>query len=191
MEIGSRDGADARYVCEYWNIQPTNAYIVEANIFCYQDIKASMVANGQKPFAKVIYGACSDKNEIMDFNCVISSNQNIVGISSLKKHVNLNLNYRTTEVECFRVEKILKEKAIDLFKIDVEGHGYEVLEGMGNEIANVKAIQIETEDVSNFENQKLDAEIHNFLVSKGFELADKTPCWTSQFDCLYLNKSVL
>lgn len=191
MEIGSRDGVDARYICEYWNIEPTKAYIVEANIFCYQDIRASMVANGQRPFAKVIYGACSDKDEVMDFNCVVSSNQEIVGISSLKKHANLNLNYKTTRVECFRVEKILKEQPIDLFKIDVEGHGYEVLEGMGAEIANVKAIQIETEDVPNFENQKLDTDVHNFMISKGFELINKTPCWASQFDCLYLNKNLL
>jgi FkbM family methyltransferase len=188
MEIGSRNGVDAKYVCEYWDIQPENAYIVEANIFCYQDIRASMVANGQKPFAKVIYGACSNKDEMANFNCVMSSNQEIVGISSLKKHSNLNLNYQTTRVECFRVEKILKEKQIDLFKIDVEGHGYEVLEGMGDEISNVKAIQIETEDVPNFENQKLDIDVHNFLIDKGFELFDKKPCWASQFDCLYINK---
>lgn len=191
MEIGSRDGVDAKHVCEYWGIDPTKAYIVEANIFCYQDIRASMIANGQRPFAKVIYGACSNKDEIIDFNCVISSNQNIVGISSLKKHLHLDLNYQTTRVECFRVEKVLKDQQIDLFKIDVEGHGYEVLEGMGDEIVNVKAIQIETEDIPNFENQKLDAEVHSFLISKGFELADKTRCWASQFDCLYLNKSVL
>lgn len=191
MEIGSRDGADARYVCRYWGIEPTKAYIVEANIFCYHDIRANMVANGQRPFAKVIYGACSDKDEILDFNCVISSSENIVGISSLKKHLHLDLNYQTTKVKCFRVEKVLKDQPIDLFKIDVEGHGYEVLEGMGNEITNVKAIQIETEAVPNFENQKLDADVHDFLTNKGFELVDKTPCWASQFDCLYLNKSLL
>lgn len=188
MEIGSRDGADAKHICEYWNIEPTKAYIIEANIFCYQEIKASMVANGQIPFAKIIYGACSNKDETIDFNCVVSTNPNVVGISSLKKHLHLGLNYQTTKVKCFRVEKILKEQPIDLFKIDVEGHGYEVLEGMGSEITNVKAIQIETEDVPNFENQKLDIDIHNFLTDKGFELLDKKPCWASQFDCLYINK---
>lgn len=191
MEIGSRDGVDARYVCQYWGIEPTKAYIVEANIFCYHDIRSSMVANGQRPFAKVIYGACSNKDEILDFNCVISSSENIVGISSLKKHLHLDLNYQTTKVKCFRVEDILKDQPIDLFKIDVEGHGYEVLEGMGDEIANVKAIQVETEAVPNFENQKLDVDVHDLLTSKGFELVDKTPCWASQFDCLYLNKNIL
>lgn len=191
MEVGSRDGQDAKLVCDYWNLQPQNAFIVEANIFCYQEIEANMIANGRKAFAKVIYGACSNKDEVVEFNCVLNNNKQIVGISSLKKHLNLNLNYKTTKVKAFRLESMLQKTPIDLFKIDVEGHAYEVLEGMGNEISNVKAIQVETENVPNFENQKLDSDVHIFLTNKGFELIDKTPCWESQFDCLYINKNIL
>lgn len=191
MEIGSRDAQDAKFVCEYWRIDKDNTYIVEANIFCYQSIQANMIVNGKKPFAKVIYGACSNVDKMVDFNCVISSNEQIVGISSLKKHLNLDLRYHTTKVKAFRLENMLKETPIDLFKIDVEGHAYEVLEGMGNEITNIKAIQIETEKVPSFENQKLDIDVHVYLTDKGFELIDKKPCWASQFDCLYLNKNVL
>lgn len=191
MEVGSRDGQDTEYVCKHFNIETKNAYIVEANIFCYQQIQASMISNGKKPFANVIYGACSNKDETVEFNCVISDNKDIVGISSLKKHLNLDLKYHTTKVKAFRLETMLKKTPIDLFKIDVEGHGYEVLEGMGDEITKVKAIQIETEKVPNFENQKLDSDVHDFITSKGFELINKTSCWSSQFDCLYLNKNLL
>ena len=42
----------------------------------------------------------------------------------------------------------------------------------------------------NFENQKLYSDINEFLLSKGFELIDKIPCWDSQFDCLYINKNI-
>jgi len=189
MEVGSRDGNDTKYVCDYWNIEPNNAYIIEPNIFCYQDIQSKMIVGGKKPYANVIFGACSNKDELIDFNCVISNNQDIVGISSIKKHLHIpNLEYKTTKVKAFRLESMLKEKTIDLFKIDVEGHGYEVLEGMGDEIYNVKAIQIETEITPNFENQKLHQHVNSFLIDKGFELIDSKLCWVSQFDCLYVNK---
>jgi hypothetical protein len=92
MEVGSRDGNDARYICEYWNINPSKAYIVEANVFCFQNIKSSMYENGNIPFANLIYGACSNKNEIIDFNCVLSNNEELVGISSIKKSLNIKLD---------------------------------------------------------------------------------------------------
>ena len=190
MEVGSRDGKDTKLVCEYWGITPQNAYIIEANIFCYYDIEINMSINGKTPYANLIHGACSNSDGIVDFYCVISDIENVIGLSSLKKHLNLDLIYKKTSVKAFRLENMLKETPIELFKIDVEGHGFEVLEGMGNEINNVKAIQIETEKVPNFEYQKLDNDIHKFLINVGFELIYKTPCWFSQFDCLYINKNI-
>lgn len=190
LEVGSRDGLDTKYICEHWNISRQNAFIIEANIFCYQSIQSNMIANGKKPYAKVIYGAASNYNGEVKFNCVVSSNEELVGVSSIKKSKVINLNYRQTITPCFKLDKLVKENSIDLIKIDVEGHAYEVLEGLEEEIKNVKGIQIETEEIENFENQKLDEHIHLFMIEKGFELVDKTPCWASQFDCLYINKNI-
>jgi FkbM family methyltransferase len=191
MEVGSRDGKDTKLVCEYWAIAPKNAYIIEANIFCYENILSNMISNGKTPYANLINAACSNNDGMVDFNCVISNDENIVGVSSLKKNLIHTLFYKITKVKAFRLETMLKETPIELFKIDAEGHGFEVLEGMGNEINNVKAIQIETEKDPNFEYQKLDSDVHQFLTNFGFELIDKTPCWTSQFDCLYINKNII
>lgn len=191
LEVGSRDGLDTKYVCEYWNLNHENAFIIEANIFCYQKISSNMIIGGKKPFAQVIYGAASNYNGEVKFNCVSSENQDLVGISSIKKSKVLNLNYKQNIVPCFKIDKIVKENNIDLIKIDVEGHGFEVLQGLSDEIQNVKAIQIETESVEVFENQTLDEQIHNFILDKGFELIDKQPCWDSQFDCLYINKNII
>jgi FkbM family methyltransferase len=191
MEVGSRDGNDTKLVCEYWNIKKQNAYIIEANIDCYQKIIDNMSIEGNKTYANVILGACSNKDELIDFNCVISNNENAVGVSSIKKHLHLNLEYKTNQVKAFRLENMLKETQIDLIKIDVEGHGYEVLEGIGNEINKIKAIQIETENENVFENQKLDKDINEFLLNKGFMLFDKKSCWDVQFDCLYINKEII
>lgn len=189
MEVGSRDGLDTKYVCDYWAINTNNATIIEANIFCYQKIQASMIVNGKKPFAKVIYGAGSNYNGEVKFNCVLSDRDDLVGISSIKKSKVINLNYKETIVPCFRLDSIIKDDSCDLIKIDVEGHAFEVLEGLGEKIKNIKAIQVETESTHSFENQKLDNEVHLFLLDKGFQLIDKQPCWDSQFDCLYLNKN--
>lgn len=190
LEVGSRDGLHTKYICEYWNLSHKNAFIIEANIFCYQKIESNMIIGGKKPFAKVIYGAASNYNGEVKFNCVASENQDLVGISSIKKSKVLNLIYKETIVPCFKIDEIVKENNIDLIKIDVEGHGFEVLQGLSDEIENVKAIQIETELTECFENQILDEQIHSFMLSKGFELIDKQPCWESQFDCLYINKSI-
>jgi hypothetical protein len=190
LEIGSRDGLDTKYVCEYWNLSHENAFIIEANIFCYQKIQSSMIIGGNKPYAKVLYGAASNYNGEVKFNCVTSDNQELIGISSIKKSKVLQLLYKETIVPCFKIDNIVKENNIDLIKIDVEGHGFEVLQGLSDEIENVKAIQIETELTECFENQTLDDQIHDFMLNKGFELIDKQPCWDSQFDCLYINKKL-
>jgi FkbM family methyltransferase len=191
MEVGSRDGKDTKYICEYWNINPSKVYIVEANIFSYKKIKTEMLNEDKIPFTNLIYGACSNKNEIIDFNCVLSDDKGLVGISSVKKHLNLQLNYHVTKVKSFRLDEFLKENQIDLFKIDVEGHAYEVIEGMGSEIKKVKAIQVETEVIKIFENQKIHNEVNLYLKDNGFNLIDKKSCWDSQLDCLYINKKLL
>jgi FkbM family methyltransferase len=190
LEVGSRDGLDTKYVCKYWNLNHENAFIIEANIFCYQKIASDMVIGGNKPYAKVLYGAASNYDGEVKFNCVTSDNQELVGISSIKKSKVVNLNYKQNIVPCFKIDKIVKENNIDLIKIDVEGHGFEVLQGLSDAIDNVKAIQIETESIELFENQTLDDQIHNFMLNKGFELINKQPCWDLQFDCLYINKNL-
>jgi FkbM family methyltransferase len=191
MEVGSRDGKDTKYICEYWNIAPSKAYIVEANAFCFQKINSDMYENGGIPFAQLIYGACSNKNEIIDFNCVLSNNEELIGISSIKKSLNIKLDYQTTKVESFRLENFLSKNQIDLFKIDVEGHAYEVIEGMGNMINKIKSIQVETEIIECFENQKTHNDVNLYLEKNGFILIDKKPCWDNQLDCLYINKKLL
>ena len=189
MEVGSKDGKDTKYICDYWGIGPKDAVIVEANKYCYQDIEKDMK---DTPYAKLVFGAASNYNGEVEFNCVISSDSELVGVSSIKKSTVINnLKYEQVKVPCFKLDKLIKENSIDLIKIDVEGHSYEVLEGMGDAIKSVKAIQVETELVSNFDNQKLDNEVDQYLISAGFELVSKKPCWESQFDCLYINKNII
>lgn len=189
MEVGSRDGLDTKYVSDYWGLTLENTVIVEANRHCYQLIVKSME---KYPYAKVVFGAASNYDGEVEFNCVVSSNMELVGVSSIKKSTVINnLKYEQVKVPCFKLDKLITEHNVDLIKIDVEGHSFEVLEGMGDAIKRVKAIQVETEAAPSFENQKLDEEVNNFLVNAGFELISKKSCWQSQFDCLYINKSLI
>ena len=66
-------------------------------------------------------------------------------------------DYGTESIDLVNLDHFVnKQKVanIHLIKIDVEGHGYEVLEGLGSKLKEVKAIQIETEERVCFENQK-------------------------------------
>ena len=180
MEVGSRDGKDTEYVSKYWNINVENSHIIEADVKSYNNI-----INKYK--YKAYNVAASNENGEIEFLSVLSDNELLRGISSIKKsfHVD-NLEYEKNIVKSIRLDTF--DFQIDLIKIDVEGHGYEVLEGLGDKIKEIKAIQIETEERVCFENQKIDSEINKYLLNRGFALVDKKRCWDFQFDCLYVNR---
>lgn len=180
MEVGSRDGKDTEYVSKYWDLNTANCHIIEADDKSYNNINNKYDYN-------VYNVAASNENGEIEFLSVVSENELLRGISSIKKsfHVD-NLEYEKNIVKSIRLDTF--DFQIDLIKIDVEGHGYEVLEGLGDKIKEVKAIQIETEDRVCFENQKIDSEINKYLLDRGFSLVDKKRCWDFQFDCLYINR---
>jgi FkbM family methyltransferase len=189
MEIGSKDGQDTKYITEYWQIDKDNAYVIEANKYCHAEIAAELLKN---PYATLIFGAASNTDGEVEFNCVISDDKELVGVSSIKKSMVINnLQYQQTIVPCFRLENLIKKHNIELLKIDVEGHAYEVLQGIGQQLQNVKAIQVETEITYAFENQKLDEQVHEYLQNSGFVLVDKQRCWEAQYDCLYIHNTLL
>jgi FkbM family methyltransferase len=183
MEVGSRDGKDTQFVQKYWNLKYSDCHIIEADKISYEKIKSSYSDFN-------IYNvAASNENGEIEFLSVVSNNELIRGISSIKKSLHVdNLEYEKYIVETIRLDKF--DFPIDIMKIDVEGHGYEVLQGLGDKINKIKAIQIETESKVCFENQKVDTDINKLLLDKGFALIDKKPCWDFQFDCLYVNRKL-
>jgi FkbM family methyltransferase len=183
MEVGSRDGKDTQFVQKYWNLKSSDCHIIEADKKSYEKILNTY------PDYNIYNVAASNENGEIEFLSVVSDNELIRGISSIKKSLHVdNLEYEKYIVETIRLDKF--DFALDLLKIDVEGHGYEVLEGLGDKINKIKAIQIETESKVCFENQKVDADINKLLLDKGFALIDKKRCWDFQFDCLYVNRKL-
>lgn len=190
MEIGSRDGWDANYVMNYWKI-PT--YIIEPHPTMVEIIKVTY------PNIPVYEFAASNKNGTAKFNAIHSDNMNQVGMSSLLLHTAYNPSKDFIDVITKRMDTFLEEEQlnIDLVKIDVEGFAYEVLEGFGNKLQHIKAIQVETEQIPNwFQNgnnnewigQKVHRDVVQLLKSYNFKLEDMSKEWDTQLACLFINQ---
>lgn len=181
IEVGSRQGEDCEYVSNYWNLDKESTYIIEANPYHYNDI----VAKYQDKFT-ILNVAASNVNGQVNFNCIKNPNKDIEGASSILEPLHITGYYKEiVQVQQIRLDLL---KPFELMKIDVEGYAYEVLLGMGENIKEVKAIQVETESIACFEGQKIDEDVDKYMNAMGFELVNKQRCWVFQFDCLYINK---
>jgi len=154
LEIGSRDGHDAEKLRNLFKIAPENVYIVEANADQVPKIKESY------PQATVFDFAVTNKPGTAYFNKVKQGfSEGFVGTSSLMDRPDLYKD-KVDKVEvvaqtgAYLLEQISDEK-IDLCKIDVEGHTFEVLESFGEKIHRINTFHIESEHVAKWQGQKL------------------------------------
>lgn len=73
------------------------------------------------------------------------------------------------DVELERLDSIVK-KNVDIIKLDTQGSEYEILEGCGNLLTDVKIIVIEVEFDKIYLDQKLFMDLYYFLKNKNFKL---------------------
>ncbi|MCX5681352.1 MAG: FkbM family methyltransferase [Candidatus Omnitrophica bacterium] len=73
--------------------------------------------------------------------------------------------------------------------IDVEGAGYEVLEGMSGIQKNVSLIHIEVETKTFWKGQRLKPEVESLLDSMGFRFLGRGMP-EEQHDLVYINKKI-
>ena len=166
MEIGSMNGYDADELAIVF--KPEKVYIIEAHPVFARNI-ADMF-----PEYYVLDMAASNYNKEITFNAVTTDSENL-GMSSMldreQGYPSHNVIYEPVTVQSIRMDlfcDVNDINSIDLLKIDVEGNSYEVLEGFGDMIWNVKCIHVECEHVPVWENQKLYADVEQFLIGKGF-----------------------
>ena len=185
MEIGSRDGNDTKTIVDFWKIDSENCYVIEAYPTLAKEIKEKYSYN-------VYSFAASNINGVAKFNAVVSKHQDRVGMSSLLHHKTEKNYFNVIDVETKTMKSFFEENnlSIDLIKLDVEGHAYSVIEGFGDKIKEVKAIQIETEKTQQWENQKCHNDVKELLESFNFEMISIFPAWDAQYDCLFINKSL-
>lgn len=117
------------------------------------------------------------------------------GISSLKSHkFNDQNDYKEIQVDCIRMDHFLLENniaEIDFLKIDVEGSNFEVINGFGNELQRVKAIQIEAENIPVWEGQYLYDDISELLTNNNFELVYFELKDSCQSDSFWIRKDMI
>ncbi|SFM89228.1 methyltransferase, FkbM family [Methanolobus profundi] len=166
FEIGANYGQDAEFLRKRFGLENSDVYIFEPH--------PEIIAEAERYFSFNCYPlAISDKNEKITFHAIKLESSN-TGISSLKKHkFNKEDDYFDVEVETIRMDdffEINNIDEIDFLKIDVEGAAYEVLNGFGNELKRVKAIQLESEYIPIWVGQKTWTHISNMLLDNDFQL---------------------
>jgi FkbM family methyltransferase len=180
IEIGSRDGHDAHDICQFFNIPAENCTIIEAHPELYKTICQTY------PQYTTHNYAASNTNGTVEFRAGVVGHEANVGVSSLMIHKTYHHYHEKVEVPMKRMDS--EPINFDLLKLDVEGHAYEVLEGFGDQLNNLKAIAVETEEIELWEGQKIHDQVQEFLESKGFKLVDKQRAWDAQFDCLFIRE---
>jgi FkbM family methyltransferase len=189
LEIGSRDGHDAYYL--YLKLKAHKAYTFEANPSCYK------VINLNYPEFHNIYGAVSNFTGQSTFNMVESSDWDAVGTSSLKDRNDSWYDGRAIKitVDVDTMHKYIINYNIkppfDVVKVDVEGCSYEVLEGFGKFIKDIKVLHVENETMQYWNDQKLADEVGQMLISKGFFLEHQERFGENSVDEVWVNGDLI
>jgi len=166
MEIGSMDGADMSLLYEYF--KPSKAVVIEAH-----PTFSSKIADEYPEFEVYNLAASNTEGEV-EFLAVTANSDNL-GVSSLMdredKYPIHETFFNEVLIDSLRMDNFCAERgipSIDLLKIDVEGHAFEVLEGFGEMIHNIICIHVECEHESVWKGQKLYSDVEAYLIGKGF-----------------------
>lgn len=164
LEIGSRDGNDAREFATAAGID--KVFIIEPSPGSYREIVSA------HPEFKVFRMALSNYQGTGRFFDVVEADLIKRGMSSLmSRDVYDHLRTNEIEVPVCTGSSFLKThglEAVTACKIDVEGHAYEVLEGFGPELSRLWSLHVECELVPVWDGQKLYRDVHALLQGAGF-----------------------
>lgn len=169
FEIGANYAQDAEYLRKRFGLKESDIYIFEPHSTIIKAVRELYNFNTYDL-------AISNHNGRAVFHAIdIEHNEyRNSGISSLKRGLTTDSqNFIDVEVEVVRMDTFIRDnkiESIDFLKLDVEGANYEVLEGFGDELSRVKAIQVEGEYRQYWEGQKLYWDIEQLLKQNNFEL---------------------
>jgi FkbM family methyltransferase len=165
LEIGSRDGNDAFYLKNEYDIDDDKVWVVEPN-----PAQVEVIKNAYPNF-NIIPNAVFTENTEHDFYQVIGKPDD-VGTSSL---INRNDTWYENKSNIIKVKTITGKdlleqigEEIDLCKLDVEGLTYEVLTSFGSDLKKIKSFHLECEHVEVWESQKLYSDVSDFLLKNNY-----------------------
>ena len=174
VDVGSRDGDDARWILKQLPVQE------DVQVICIEARKKAAEAIQKKyPNFLVFDTAVSDFVGSSKFVEMIE--EEFAGSSSL---VLERQNAYPTEsviidVPVTRLDIILPSGIIDILKIDVEGHSIPVISGMGDRMQDVLIAHIETEtpDRKAWGEPSNNLEVMKIMQDLGFSLASVSYQW--------------
>lgn len=169
FEIGANYAQDAEYLRKRFGLKESAIYVFEPHSKIIEAVKRLYDFNSYEL-------AVSNYNGKAVFHAIDIENNEYKnsGISSLKTGLTTNSrNFADIEVEVIRMDEFIRKhniETVDFLKLDVEGVNYEVLEGFGDELSRVKAVQLEGEYRQYWEGQKLYWDIEALLRRNNFDL---------------------
>ena len=182
FEVGSRDGKDSLLFKKSW--VSADVYAFEAHPTEYALYKDSVA--GINWVNKAFYNF---NGEIDFYTKNLGS-----GIHSIKNRLITYMPTNVITVPCCRLDTFCETNKIlgvDVIKIDVEGCSYEVLEGCGKLLQDIKIMHIETEGVEYFKGQKLQGDVFDFLTKNGFRMLKMSYAPNiDQHDSVWVNNKI-
>jgi FkbM family methyltransferase len=161
FEIGANFAQDADYLMEQFDLSPDKIFVFEAHPEIFEAVKKIHKFNAYNV-------AVFNKNQEIEFN-IYPLDYECTGWSSIFWSTGEKI-----KVEAIRMDTFMEKnniKTIDFLKIDVEGATYQVLDGFGERIKDIKCIQLEAEHYSSNEVVVvLYEEISKLLIENDFDL---------------------
>ncbi|MEO8017933.1 MAG: FkbM family methyltransferase [Pseudomonadota bacterium] len=195
-DVGSMDGADARYFCR--SFPAVRGFAFEPNPENMQRMRndADLLAAGISlvPLAAADFDGTAGFFIIVDDSAALRDYQGMGSLLERPDHASLS---RRVQVATTRLDTYFRREAPQCQSfalwIDVEGKAAEVVAGLTGIASAIRMIHIEVETVACIaREQKLRADVDAALRAAGFvELATDRPIDSRQFNSLYVRGDLL
>ena len=191
IDIGTRDGDDANYLFKALNGNKVIA--IDANP------DGAELTKFNYPWMDVQFTAVADTNGSTTFHQVSSDNKELVGCSSIFSKETAMYpedfanNTKPITVPLTRMDTLLENThgLIDVVKVDTEGYTWQVLQGFGERLKDVKLLHLETERDKLHDSHVTYEEVTAFMEANGFALVDVSYEWGWGIqDQVWVNKAL-
>ena len=183
LDIGSYNGAHLQELGKEFDVDQDNMFAFEPH--------PGMVPHAKRRVKNVLECAISDFDGEAEFNAIDLTQQCHHGCSSL---YSIGRPHIPTKVKVHRIDTLIENgtlpKAIDMVKIDVEGKSYEVLDGFGKYLKQVKILHVECETKDCYGGQKTEKDIVEFMDKAGFRVVHSLHIPEFQDDLIFLNNNI-
>lgn len=192
FDVGSHRGKFSKIFLEIF---------INANLYCFEanNILVKFLKKKFRNKLNVFNYALSDVNKYytmkineLDLTSTLSNYSSSSYYNKLKKIILKKNSFYLKKVQCIKLDTFCKKKNInyiDILKIDVEGHEFNVLNGAKNILPKVKFIIIEIQKNDMFKNYSKN-KIESFLNKKNFYLIKRFRFPLMFFsDHIYKNKN--